>query len=127
MSVQSFEVPGRFPSLNDYLRIRNRAQRAAMKRSLDHRVAWAAKEAGIRPVGRCMVRVTWVEQNRRRDLDNVRSGVKFVLDGLVKAGVIEDDDQRHVLDLDDAYARDGANPRITVEIYEEGEPTWRKR
>lgn len=37
--MQSFEVPGRFPSLNDYLRIRNSRQRAALKRALDHRVA----------------------------------------------------------------------------------------
>lgn len=125
--MQSFEVPGRFPSLNDYLRIRNNRQRAALKRALDHRVAWAAKEAGIRPVGRCMVRVVWFEQNARRDLDNVRTGMKFVLDGLQKAGVIPNDSQKYVLDLDDGFGRDKCNPHILVQIYEEGELTWRKR
>lgn len=125
--MQSFEVPGRFPSLNDYLRIRNPRQRAALKRELDHRVAWAAKEAGVRPVKRFMVRIVWFEPNARRDWDNVRSGIKFVLDGLKKAGIIKDDSQRYLLDTDDGYGHDKSNPHILVQIYEEGDQTWRKR
>lgn len=74
-----------------------------------------------------MVRVVWFEQNARRDLDNVRTGMKFVLDGLQKAGVIPNDSQKYVLDLDDGFGRDKCNPHILVQIYEEGEPTWRKR
>ena len=102
-------------------------QRAALKRELDHRVAWAAKEAGVRPVKRFMVRVVWFEPNARRDWDNVRSGIKFVLDGLKKAGIIKDDSQRYLLDTDDGYGHDKSNPHILVQIYEEGDPTWRKR
>lgn len=124
--MQQFEVPGRFPSLNDVLRIKNGVQRNRMKRELDNRVAWSAKQAGIRPVGRCMVRVGWLEKDARRDWDNVRTGMKFVLDGLQKAEVIPNDSQRYVLDLDDWYGHDKGNPRLIVQIYEEGEQTWPK-
>ena len=117
--MQSFEVPGRFPSLNDYLRIRNPRQRAALKRELDHRVAWAAKEAGVRPVKRFMVRVVWFEPNARRDWDNVRSGIKFVLDGLVAAGVIKDDSRKYVEQCPDRVLTDRARPRVVVEVSDE--------
>ena len=42
------------------------------------------------------VRFTWVEGNRRRDIDNVAFAKKFVLDGLVQAGVIGNDTPQYV-------------------------------
>lgn len=125
--MQRFTIRGRFPSLNDYLRIKSSGQRAATKRDLDHRVMWAAKEAGIRPVRRYMLRVDWYEKDRRRDWDNVASGKKFILDGLKKAGVVVDDSQKYLLDTDDRYGHDSCDPRIEVFIYEEGDPEWRRR
>ena len=125
--MQSSEVPGRFPSLNDVLRIKNPNQRNRMKRELDNRVKWAARYAGIRPVDRYMIRVGWLEKDARRDWDNVRSGIKFVLDGLKKAEIIIDDSQRYLLDTDDWYGHDKGNPRLVVQIYEEGDPTWPKK
>ena len=49
--MQSFEVPGRFPSLNDVLRIKNGVQRNRMKRELDNHVAWSAKQGGNQASG----------------------------------------------------------------------------
>jgi Holliday junction resolvase RusA-like endonuclease len=62
------------------------------------------------------VRFTWVERNRRRDIDNVAFAKKFVLDGLVAAGVIGNDTPQYVAGFEDRFLYDGRNPRIIVEV-----------
>lgn len=37
----------------------------------------------------------WVSKHKRMDMDNIESGQKFIWDGLVKAGVIENDGWKH--------------------------------
>lgn len=59
--------------------------------------AEAARQARWRrPKGRVSVTCRWFERDARRDPDNVMGGVKWLLDGIVKAGVIADDSQRYV-------------------------------
>ncbi len=112
-------IEGGFPSLNDYIRAlnANRFQGAAMKRECTETAAWCARAARMprfsRPV---TVRFTWVERNRRRDLDNVAFAKKFVLDGLVAAGVIGNDTPQYVAGFEDRFEYDGRNPRIVVEV-----------
>ena len=45
------------------------------------------------------VEFVWVEGNRRRDLDNISAATKFVLDGIVEAGILIDDSQKWVRSL----------------------------
>ena len=115
----SLTIPGRFPSLNEYVAAgrRNRYQSAKIKQTETTRAARAA--AGIAPFS-CPVRVSflWVEPNRRRDLDNVAFSKKFILDGLVAAGVLVDDSPRYVVGLQDAFEYDKTNPRVEVVIEE---------
>lgn len=80
-------ISGRMPGLNDYVR----AERANRY-------------------------ITWIEENRRRDMDNVAFAKKFILDGLVRAGVIRDDTPRYIAGLSDRFAYDKQNPRIEVEV-----------
>lgn len=124
--MQSFEVPGRFPSLNEFYRMQP-YQQNRVKTECDEAVKLAAKAARIRQVQRARFHFKWYEPNRRRDLDNVAFAKKFIFDGLVKAGVLIDDGPRYVPWFSDEFACDRENPRIRVEIYTEGEPTWRKR
>ena len=119
--MQSFEIPGRLPGQNDMTQA-NRSHRYAgssQKKKWTTVVHLAALAAGIKPVGRCRIRYRWYEPNRRRDLDNIRSGSKFILDGLVVAGVLEDDGWRVITGLEDTFSVDKKNPRIIVEIIEE--------
>ncbi len=62
---------------------------------------------------------TWVESNRRRDLDNVSSfGRKVIQDALVAAGVLRDDGWKHVIGFSDRFEVNPENPRIEVRIKE---------
>ena len=61
----------------------------------------------------------WIEKDRRRDLDNIYSGKKYILDALQTAGVIPNDSQKYVIGLVDMVAFDKANPRVEVTICEE--------
>jgi Holliday junction resolvase RusA-like endonuclease len=45
------------------------------------------------------VSCTWVEPNRRRDIDNIQAGVKFILDGLHEANIIPNDSQKYVAEV----------------------------
>jgi Holliday junction resolvase RusA-like endonuclease len=62
------------------------------------------------------VRINWYEKNARRDVDNVAFSVKFILDGLVRAGVIPNDSQRYVRSIEHHVLIDRENPRIEVEL-----------
>ena len=103
MATQTFTVPGRFPSLNEFYRMPPMKQNR-VKQECDEAVAWAAKGARIH------------RMDHRRDLDNVCFGKKFVCDGLVKAGVLIDDKPRYVVGFVDEFAYDEENPRIVVTL-----------
>ena len=115
-------VEGRMPSLNDYIRAEraNRYKAAAVKKRETARVRAACIEQRAprfdRPV---TVRTTFYEPDARRDADNVGFARKFVLDGLVLAGVIKDDSRRYVRQCPDRVLTDKARPRVVVEVSDE--------
>lgn len=114
-------IPGTLPSLNDYIREINRGPAIGnrMKRDKTTQIAWESRAAQI-PRMRRPVKISflWVERNSRRDLDNIAFAKKFILDGLVMAGVLKDDSQRYVVGFEDQFATDAQNPRIEVTLEE---------
>lgn len=65
------------------------------------------------------MRYTWYEPNRRRDLDNVSSfGRKVIQDALVKTHVLDNDGWKQIKGFSDAFYVDSKNPRIEIEIEE---------
>lgn len=117
-SSYSFIIEGRFPSLNQYINAerRNRYAGAKIKHEETERAAAAARSLPHidKPV---TVAFRWVEPNRRRDTDNVAFAKKFILDGLVQANVLDDDDPAHVTGFSDTFAYDKNNPRVEVTIH----------
>ena len=115
-------IPGRFPNLNDYVRAsHNEHARRRMKAEADGAVAWAVLTNDV-PRLKPPVRVTvdCYEKDARRDPDNVHSMArKFVLDGLVAAGVIKDDSRKYVEQCPDRVLTDRARPRVVVEVSDE--------
>ena len=118
--IQRFTIQGRFPSLNDYISAEraNKSFGASMKRRETKRAASAAEGLAqcINPV---IVGFKWVEPNLRRDADNVAFAKKFILDGLVMAGVLKGDSRKYVIGLEDDFSEiDPDNPRIVVTLTE---------
>ena len=127
LAAVSFRRPpvdsvGRMPSLNDYISAEraNRYKAAAMKKRETARVRAAAmQQRAPRFERRVTVRTTFYEPDMRRDADNVGFARKFVLDGLVAAGVIKDDSRKYVEQCPDRVLTDRARPRVVVEVSDE--------
>lgn len=113
----TFSVEGRFPGLNEYTcACRAHAQAGGnIKRRETAKVARAAKGMpAVRwPV---TVKIEFYEKDRRRDVDNIEFGTKFILDGLVKAGVIPDDSQKYVWQVVPWVGIDKDQPRVVVTV-----------
>lgn len=55
--------------------------------------------------------------NMKRDPDNLRGvATKYVLDGLVKAGIIPDDSPKYIHSFEDVFVLDRDNPRIVIDL-----------
>ena len=118
----TFTIPGRFIGLNEFIKA-NRAsyyKGASAKKDETERVCTEAIAQHVphfdKPV---RIECVWYERNRRRDIDNIISARKFIHDGLVRAGVIEDDSQRFVVETLDHMTIDRKNPRVVVTITDE--------
>lgn len=91
------------PSLNDYV-AKNRTNPhvgAEFKRSIENSIQmWVAACVGsghLKPIHTpCDVVIDFYEKTKRRDVDNIQSATKFILDALVKAEILPNDNQRWV-------------------------------
>ena len=120
--MNRFTIPARLPGLNELISA-NRANRykgASLKKETETLIRFAIRSAVRRGV--CWpvtlpaaVHLHFQERNRRRDLDNIFSGAKFILDAMKAEGLIKDDSQRYVRIL--AYSFEvGDADEITVTI-----------
>lgn len=64
---------------------------SVMKNKWIKLVSDAVLEAKIQPVDKVFLQLTWTEPTKRRDPDNIAAFIKFILDGMQKAGVIKND------------------------------------
>ena len=65
---------------------------------------------------------TWYARNKRRDLDNISSfGRKVIQDALVQTRVLVNDGWNEIVGFSDQFYVDAANPRIEVLIREVGD------
>ena len=118
---QILEIQGQFPSLNEVIRVSKThwSHYAKLKKKLTTSVALQARAARMKPVTKPVkVIFHWYEKSRKRDVDNISHGCKYLLDGLVEASVLEDDSQRHVPHLEHHFDFDKDNPRVVVTIDE---------
>ncbi len=122
--TNKFVIPGKLPSLNDYtLACRdNRYKGGRMKAELDEQIGWSiikAKREGTLHAVKMPVTVhfVWHEGTKRRDADNIAFAKKFVLDALVKGGILIDDSRRYVVGFTDTIIDDKTD-FVEVEINE---------
>lgn len=109
------------PNLNDYTAAfqRNRYIGAAMKKEWTSKVSDQCLLQKLKPM-KSPVRVDfeWYERNSRRDPDNVVFAKKFILDGLVKAGVLLNDTQKDIAGFTDSWGVVKGNEGVVISIME---------
>ncbi len=63
----------------------------------------------------CKIKFTWLVKNKQRDLDNISFAKKYILDGLVKAKLIPNDNLTHITGFTDEYEiHDKVGVRIEI-------------
>ncbi len=60
---------------------------------------------------------TWIEENKRRDLDNICFAKKFILDALVQAQILKDDNRKIVTNFTDSFEYEDTS-KVIVELEE---------
>lgn len=116
-------IPGPLPGLNDYIGALDKSRHAGavLKKTAQRTVELCAKSQlrKFRITGPVWMKYTWYERNRRRDKDNISSfGRKVIKDGLVRAGVLENDGWAQIEGFSDEFRVDSKRPRVEVEIRE---------
>ena len=124
MPVQRLIIYGKMPGMNEIVAASKQhfAVYAKMKKELTTSVA--VMGLTLKPITPPVrVRFLWYEPDRRRDPDNISAGGrKFILDGLVEAGILPTDGWKlyePTGGLEDRFFIDKENPRVVVELIEE--------
>lgn len=116
-------IPGELPDLNTIIAESKKGRGKwqpynEIKQEHTNIVAWIAKSEIKKQLKKIDLTITWICKNRRKDKDNIMAGTKFILDGLVAAGVIENDGWKQIGDISHKFKVDKHNPRVEVEIRE---------
>lgn len=112
------EIPLKLPSCNEYINEcrRNRYAGAKMKTETEEQIGIfiAPLPTFTSPV---WIDFIWIESNRRRDLDGIAFGKKFILDALVKYGKLKDDNSQCVIGFSDSFDY-GKETMVIIDITE---------
>lgn len=129
MERNFFTIDAQMPSLNDYQAAcrANKYRGASFKEETEQVVLWAlfeAKRAGtlrkVRPEEYPVkLRIEWHEKDKRRDVDNIKSAAKFVLDAMTQSKLITDDSRKYVAQIYDEVI-DDKRTYVVVEILPNG-------
>lgn len=115
-------IGGSLPNLNEYTKANrtNMHVGANMKKQAETIITRYIRQQlhSVKPIDRCTIRFVWVEKDRRRDLDNIAFAKKFILDALVKNGILKGDGWNCVTGFSDHFRVDKERPRIEVYIDE---------
>lgn len=108
----------KLPSLNDYIRAcrTNKFLGAKMKSDLEEKIHYFLFKMPKydKPI---KIHFTWVEGNKKRDLDNICFAKKFILDSMVKYGKLENDNRNYVYAFTDSFEY-GKETKVILEIEE---------
>ena len=121
--ILKFCIPDRLSGLNEYIEAcrRNPHAGANMKERDQNFVSWHIRQELKRVTVKIPVRMVyrWYEKDRRRDLDNVSSyGRKVIQDALVETGILQNDGWKQITGFSDDFYVDRKYPRIEVELWE---------
>ena len=112
------EIPFRLPSLNQYIYEcrRNKYAGATMKKQVEQDIGRYINKLPKynKPIE---IHFHWIEENKKRDLDNVCFAKKFILDSMVKTGKLKDDNRNFVTGFTDTFEY-GEESKVILDIKE---------
>lgn len=117
----TLHIPGRLPDLNDMIAAAKGCggrgySYARMKKAWTNSIALIARGARIPHMNRVRFDFHWHELDRSRNKDNICAARKFVWDGLVLAGVLDNDGWKQIADdWTDEFTVD-RQPGVTVTL-----------
>jgi Holliday junction resolvase RusA-like endonuclease len=113
-------IPGELCDLNRYIQAErsHRTKAAQIKRAETERVAWEIKAQPHEKPAAYPVHIgyVWYMKDQRKDLDNIAFAKKFINDGLVLAGILPGDGQKHIAGFTDTFIVDRERPRVEIVI-----------
>ena len=124
MRIQELIIHGQLATLNEHDKA-NRSNRfvgAKLKKEMTQLVAIQCGK--LEPIdGECVITCNWFYSSRH-DLDNLRFGIKYILDGMVASGKLPDDNQKFIVGFGGDYFTKVAKgeEKVVVEISEDYKP-----
>ena len=102
-----FEINKRLIGLNEYTNVNryNKYAGAKQKKTEQEYIKMCIKkQLGDLKIDKPVIgQFTWIEGNKRRDLDNICFAKKFILDSLVELGILKDDNRKMVCGFRDNF------------------------
>ena len=116
--MEKIVIDMKLPSLNDYIKVcrSNKFQAAKYKRDIEQQIGLFLTKMPkyTKPI---KIHFTWIEGNKRRDLDNICFAKKFILDAMQKYGKLENDNRNYVYAFTDSFEY-GKETKVILEIEE---------
>jgi len=119
MKSEKFVIQGTLATLNEYTKANrgNKYAGAGIKKVNTDLVALYAKSQLRGKYERIHLDIKYVMKDKRKDKDNIAFAKKFILDGLVKAGIIKNDGWQEVEGWTETFEVD-SEERIEITITE---------
>lgn len=118
MAIYKIDIPYKFPSFNQYVNEcrKNKYAGGNMKKKIQEDIMYFINKLPQfkTPIS---IKFIWIEGNKRRDLDNICYAKKFILDSMVKAGKLKDDNRNYVVGFEDTFEY-GKETKVILEIEE---------
>lgn len=112
------EIQMKLPSLNEYVFEcrKSKYTGAEMKKNVERDIAYFLNVLPKfeNPI---YIKFKWIENNKKRDLDNICFAKKFILDALVKSGHMKNDNRNYVIGFTDEFYYD-KEAKVILEIEE---------
>lgn len=98
-----FTINTRLPSMNEVIKDNRSGWQVAAKRKreledvIGYYILQAMMKGTIRPTNKpVIIEIMWHESTKKRDVDNIQSAQKFILDALQKHNIIINDNRKYV-------------------------------
>jgi Holliday junction resolvase RusA-like endonuclease len=110
-------IKGSLTDLNSYIEAerKNRFFASRIKKENTEDIMWQTE--GIPPITEYPVNIefTWFVKNAKKDPDNISFAKKFILDGLVKNGILKNDGYKQINSFRDFFVID-EDEKVVLEI-----------